>query len=353
MFRFLNFIIFFNIFCRIFLVFFVTFYFDIILISLYTSRCNYLFDCYPFVCTSFSRTVLSFKSSNDTVLSHFDMYASGSSKKILSTSSVSHGGDILLELDRDRSRVDLDAKRSFIEQISPAVKRKRFSCDEKSDEKIDLDPSTASSSLFSGAVLMRDRVSLSDHLQRLFYLLSWSDRHDSRWMGIRNFIDAYFSLVFHPYFGKAFKLNVLHVAKSQKICAVFSLSNDRTYTILVMLNYPLWDSILQVSTALPNRYFRRSIRSRVRDACRRRTYDGVSVEFRENEDELKENSVVDDNFTYLFNVSLAALCLVDRLECSMAADLETAGATHVVTLAKFFTMCDDAKQMLNTLTVIE
>lgn len=282
-------------------------------------------------------------------------------------SSVTLAGDVLVQLER-RRRFDGEQKdeQSRLPTNVTSLTRKRsrttstttMSTDASYQDEETEDfarETTTLSSLLSGAVKLSDRVSLTDHLRRLLYLLSWSDRNGSRWMGIRRFIDCYFSLVVHPYFGSAFELNVLHVAKSQKICAVFNLANDRTYTVLVMLNYPLWDSILQVASSLPNRYFRRSVRSRLFRAYNDSSYVSRDKRVRlERREAVETDKPVDEsNFTSLFNVSLAALCLIDRLEYSMAADFNSCGATHVVTLAKFFTMCDDAKNIFHTTTSVE
>lgn len=195
---------------------------------------------------------------------------------------------------------------------------------------------------FRRSVVLRERVSLADHLHRLYFLLTWSDRNGGRWMGIKRFLDCYFSLVFHPYFGDRFKVTILHIAKRSKICCHFQLgvvSDFSSYTLLIMLNYPLWDKLLQVSTALPNRYFRRSVRTLLRKT------EQQQITTDENTDS--------DSFTYLMNVSLAALCLVDRLEFSMQPDLERYGATHVVTVSKFFSNAHDAKNLFNTISLVE
>lgn len=246
-----------------------------------------------------------------------------------------------------------------------------------------------------GVVVLRDRVSLFDHLQRLMCLLTWSDRHGGRWMGIRSFIDAYFSLLFQPYLGDSFKMNIIHVTNKRKICALFSQGTNGSYTILVMLNYPLWDRILNVSIALPNRYFRRSVRSRLSttDVCETPLITAASslsssqfATFAEpslhssssspsslssssslqiepivigdnnrsnNDNNALRSSSSSESFeaarrTPLFKLSIAALCLIDRLEYSMQIDRENVTFEHVVTLARFFSNSQSAKRLFRT-----
>lgn len=286
----------------------------------------------------------------------------------------------------DRSSIESTSLGSAV--TSPPAKRKRDSL----------------VNVIGNVVVLRDRVSMRDHLQRLLCLLTWSDRHGGRWMGIRQFIDCYFSLTFQPYLGDAFKLNIIHVANKRKICALFSAGTKGSYTILVMLNYPLWDRILRVSVALPNRYFRRSVRSRMNDDANAASIStvcddhfGVSSNvvgnFRRNvtsiDDESKSvvnakndydivNLVDDDGQTKtskntingdtvvwyrdgvpnpvieqytstpLFKLSLAALCLVDRLEYSMQIDRESVTFSHVMTLARFFSNSQEAKRLFRT-----
>lgn len=249
--------------------------------------------------------------------------------------SVTNASDILSQLDRALVATDEVRRRT----------RKRANNDDDHDDD-DHHHSSAKraadsggggglAAVLRGVVELRERVSLNEHLQRLLFVLNWSDRHGGRWMGISHFIDCYFSTVFHPYLGDAFRMNIVHVAKARKICALFSPGSDRSYTILVMLNYPLWDQILQVATALPNRYFRRSIRARLRGR---------------HSDPLGPPSADSITFSPLFNLSLAALCLVDRLEYSMQSDLDS---SHLITLARFFANSQDAKQLFNTTTVYE
>lgn len=250
---------------------------------------------------------------------------------------------------------------SSLSSLSPPMKRRRDSL----------------VSVMGNVMVLRDRVSLREHLQRLLCLLTWSDRHGGRWMGIRQFIDCYFSLLFQPYLGDAFKLNIIHVANKRKICALFSAGSKGSYTILVMLNYPLWDRILRVSTALPNRYFRRSVRSRVNDGkslggdnvrklgeC---DFDVVvdsneSIVRRtdENQDSVRwyqdgaPNPMIDQyTSTSLFKMSLAALCLMDRLEYSMQIDRESVTFSHVITLARFFSNSQEAKRLFRTNTTFQ
>lgn len=260
--------------------------------------------------------------------------------------------------------------------------------------------------VIGNVVVLRDRVSMRDHLQRLLCLLTWSDRHGGRWMGIRQFIDCYFSLMFQPYLGDTFKLNIIHVANKRKICALFSAGTKGSYTILVMLNYPLWDRILRVSVALPNRYFRRSVRSRMNDDanvsaasistvrcddrfgvssavvgnfCRNVTnvdesksvanakndYDIVNLVDDDGQTKTSKNTIGGDTVVWyrdgvpnpvieqytstpLFKLSLAALCLVDRLEYSMQIDRESVTFSHVMTLARFFSNSQEAKRLFRT-----
>lgn len=209
--------------------------------------------------------------------------------------------------------------------------------------------------LVGGKVDMREKISMTDHLYRLLFLLTWSDRHQGQWMGICRFIDAYFSLIFHSYFGKAFNMNVWHVARVHKMCAMFSLMPNFSYTIVVMLNYPLWDKILQTSSSLPNRYFRRSIRKRLADEIRSTKGWQTSGESKNNNSNANaEDDTLDDlEFSRLYNVSLAALALVSQLEESMLPDLEQAGVKHVVTVARFFTGSQTARQPFSTTTLYE
>lgn len=212
--------------------------------------------------------------------------------------------------------------------------------------------------LVGGKVDMREKISMTDHLYRLLFLLTWSDRHQGQWMGICRFIDAYFSLIFHSYFGKAFNMNVWHVARVHKMCAMFSLMPNFSYTIVVMLNYPLWDKILQTSSSLPNRYFRRSVRKRLADEIRSTKGWQTSGESKKNNSTANvdnvENDTLDDlEFSRLYNVSLAALALVSQLEESMLPDLEKAGVKHVVTVARFFTGSQTARQPFSTTTLYE
>lgn len=241
-------------------------------------------------------------------------------------------------------------------------------------------PPSSLASIVAGTVTLRNRISMYEHLQRLLYVLTWSDRHGGRWMGIKNFIDCYFSTVFHSYFGTSFTMNILHVAKTKKICAIFSPGSDRTYTILIMLNYPLWNRLLQISTSFPNKYFRRSVRCRLNvhnDVHRLQLQQNISsedVSFCNANSVLPSSSSsssvshyrghvggggggggvggISDTFSPLFNVSLAALCLVDRLEYSMHSDLESS-VPHVVTLAKFFANSQDARQVFQTTLLYE
>lgn len=258
-----------------------------------------------------------------------------------------------------------------------------------------------------GVVVLRDRVSLNEHLQRLLFLLTWSDRNNNgQWMGIRRFIDCYFSLLFQPYLGDAFKMNIIHVTNKRKICALFSLGTNGSYTILIMLNYQLWDRIFNVSTALPNRYFRRSVRSQVNDTrlasvgivrdddrsivvtdglTDRLTYNNSVVSNNSRTNKSMDNCsptivscraddsssiMIDANAsarisgdcstwfpektsfkfanarrTHSFKLSLAALCLIDRLEYTMQIDRESATFSHVITLARFFSNSQAAKRL--------
>lgn len=247
------------------------------------------------------------------------------------------------------------------------------------------------STIVGGVVVLRDRVSLSEHLQRLLYLLTWSDRNNGgKWMGIRKFIDYYFSLLFQPYLGDAFKMSIIHVTNKRKICSLFSLGTNGSYTILIMLNYPLWDRILSVSVALPNRYFRRSLRSFASVAMSSREAivtdmfdDSMNRNSRPIIDELgplvvrhddDHGITIDTNAsmripgecrsiwnvdnetsvfaaarrTPAFRISLAALCLLDRLEYSMQVDRDSAMFSHVPTLARFFSNSQTARRLFRT-----
>lgn len=265
--------------------------------------------------------------------------------------------DILSRIDGS-DEYDVGVDRTAVVLVTASRGRTSVSGDDN-DGPLDVDrKNNKTSDLFRRAVQLRDRVSLADHMHRLYFLLTWSDRNGGRWMGIKRFIDCYFSLVFHPYFGDRFKMTVLHIAKRSKICCHFQVgvvSDFSSYTLLIMLNYPLWDKLLQVSTSLPHRYFRRSVRAMLRRGGG--TTDRPAPHYNEGSGfgGLGEGMEVDPTgkFTHLMNVSLAALCLIDRLEYSMQSDLERHGATHVVTVAKFFSNAHDAKNLFNTVSLVE
>lgn len=243
----------------------------------------------------------------------------------------------------------LEERDSIATRSVPAVPSETSSL--RNEEPKDSSVTNEVHDLFKRSVSLRERVSLADHLHRLYFLLTWSDRNGGRWMGIKRFLDCYFSLIFHPYFGERFKMTVLHIAKRSKMCCHFQLgvaSDYSSYTLLIMLNYPLWDKLLQISTGLPNRYFRRSIRSMLRSSS-----SNVEETTLPDENNFDPTGLETTNFTYLMNVSLAALCLVDRLEFSMQPDLDRCGASHVVTVSRFFSNAHDAKNLFNTIALVE
>lgn len=238
--------------------------------------------------------------------------------------NTSLASDILLQIER-----------------TPALEQRKRRRRETSVAAIESTEDTGNQApILSGIVRIRPNVSMHDHLARLVFTLGWCDMYEQgRWFGVKKFIDCYFSLVFKPYLGQAYNLNVIHVAKMRKVCAVCNVSpSDRLCTILVMLNYPLWDRLLQVSASLPERYFRRSVRQRLILG------------------ERETSTTVDDvvaGTTDAYRTSVAALCLIDRLEFSMLADLNNAQLGHVVGLSQFIANSYDAKQVFRTELVFE
>lgn len=218
--------------------------------------------------------------------------------------------------------------------LEQRVKRRREAVSSETEDTENQVP------VLSGVVRIRPNVSMHDHLARLVFTLGWCDMYEQgRWFGVKKFIDCYFSLVFKPYLGQAYNLNVIHVAKMRKVCAVCNVSpSDRLCTILVMLNYPLWDRLLQVSASLPERYFRRSVRQR--------------LILGERETSTSVDEVVAGT-TDAYRTSVAALCLIDRLEFSMQADLNSAQLGHAVCLSQFVANSYDAKQVFRTELVFE
>lgn len=184
-------------------------------------------------------------------------------------------------------------------------------------------------------------ISSQIHLTKIRSLLTWSDRHGGKWIGIRKFLDIYFSTVFHMYFGSAFQMNIIHMAKKNKISCKFVLVGEKFYCLVVNLNYPLWDKLLNVGIALPDKYFETPLRTKINMSSTVIT----SIPFMENGD---GNSAVSQNSEYLFSLGLGALGLIDLLEESMRADLAYYNLDHVVTLSKFFSGNPNSKKSFVT-----
>lgn len=200
-----------------------------------------------------------------------------------------------------------------------------------------------------------------DHFCRIKAVLTYSDRHGG-WIGLKNFINLYFSTVFHAFFGDNVDMHLIHVEKRKKFCAHFSLRAARSYRIIIMLNYRLWDKILLSSAALPDLYFRPPDRSYLEKAAAltvapntfhlgqpkdaafssanspSRPHSPAALRLLGNDQ--GEQAANEDKW---YDVSLAALCVVHRLEMIMFTDLRCNYADHVVTLGKFFANNNDIK----------
>lgn len=222
--------------------------------------------------------------------------------------------------------------------------------------------------------LPRAQVDLTDHMRRLYFLLNYSDRNRHRWIGLKCFIEMYFSIVFHHYFGPSFKMKIFHIAKNTKFGAYFRVDGNKSYTIFICINYPYWNRMVQVASALPTVFFRRSPRRRfVRSTTSDRRFVSTSFDNRscggrgDGAETLTtfDNFVPNDNgdrgggtndrlvFSELFKISLCALNVIERLEYSMADYLSNAGADHVITLSKFFANEPNARNIFNIKSGIE
>lgn len=224
--------------------------------------------------------------------------------------------------------------------------------------------------------LPRAQADLTDHLRRLYFLLNYSDRHRHRWIGLKCFIEMYFSIVFHHYFGPSFKMKIFHIAKNTKFGAYFRVDGNKSYTIFICINYPYWNRMVQVASALPTVFFRRSPRRRFVRATTTisdRRFVSTSFDNRScgdagnggTETPTSDNAVQHDNddrnggtndrlvFSELFKISLCALNVIERLEYSMADYLSNAGADHVITLSKFFANEPNARNIFNIKSGIE
>lgn len=228
-----------------------------------------------------------------------------------------------------------DSDRSTSEQGATVA------ADDDDDDKLSTRRRLERRPFLADVIKLRSNVSMLDHMDRLQFALNWCDLYEKgKWFGVKRFVDCYFSLVFKPYLGPSYKLNIIHVAKMRKVCAVCILSpEERLCTLLVMLNYPLWDRLLQVSASLPTRYFRKSIRQRLIDGEASTGLGGAELDERETSE--------------AYNVSLGALCLIDRLEYAMSADLHNAHLDHVVTLSPFLANSHEARQVFRTDLVFE
>lgn len=191
-------------------------------------------------------------------------------------------------------------------------------------------------------------ISQVDHLFRLKAVLTYSDRYGG-WIGLKNFINLYFSTVFHAFFGKQIKMHIIHVEKRKKFCAHFSLRSKGAYRIIIMLNYSLWDKILLSSSALPDLYFHCPDRSYLDKAVILDPQpDSIYVgKFKDATNPLDETLISREYdqsaSTRWYEVSVSALCLIHRLEMIMFNDLRYNHASHVVTLGKFFANNNESK----------
>lgn len=156
----------------------------------------------------------------------------------------------------------------------------------------------------------------TNYFARLMAVLTYSDRHGGVWMGIQSFLDLYFTTVFNIFFGNNFDVRVVHIYSDNKFSAKFSLYNVRAYKVIILMNHTHWDRVLDVATAMPDIYFRRS--------------DGITSTITKSVSSL-------DNISHgrFFDMSVMALCLVHRLEMLMFSDIRSV-APHVVTLGRFF-----------------
>lgn len=157
----------------------------------------------------------------------------------------------------------------------------------------------------------------TNYFARLMAVLTYSDRHGCVWMGIQSFLDLYFTTVFNIFFGNNFDVRVVHIHSDNKFSAKFSLYNVRAYKVIILMNHTHWDRVLDVATAMPDIYFRRS--------------DGITSTITKSGDRSLDN-ISQRRF---FDMSVMALCLVHRLEMLMFSDIRSV-APHVVTLGRFF-----------------